>query len=481
MKLEPLTSQTPKPIALLTPGNRQLYVETVYGKQLFTGKRDIENALTKLTDFVCYVSSGLQALTRTTGATQWLLSTWHGRDVKMTHVPTGLTVTSLRHTLDGSTDPFGDLIRGIKWLRSYGVKPASLSSMSWQLLRASLSKPLTIGADPELTRPAFFGGRQQIEKPQLYRQTKSIDIRAAYPAAMAARPVALSLRKVHPSTYLNPMEAGIATATVHVPSDLPHPPLPKRVEENAIQFQWGTLHGTWTWCELQAAIQLGCDVQVEDCYAPRRTYDLFGTWWEMARTGRDLPGAASNFAKAVANSTWGQFAMRGGDRGETQWVDDKGNESFTTLLPPRGMPHQFAVHVAAEITSRVRTQTLLEGLYGTTGTAIHTDTDGMIIYKNAQLPTNTGPGFGQWSIRETMKVVEIRAPQFYRYKSDDLDQWQYVASGMTPAQAALTFDRYGTVRTCIAFLDATDVTLPPANAHDEATITRLLEEAKNIA
>ena len=201
----------------------------------------------------------------------------------------------------------------------------------------------------------------------------------------------------------------------------------------------------------------------------------------MAKTGRDLPPAAARLAKAVANSTWGQFAMQGEGRGEVMWADEAGNERFATDLPNRNMPHQWAVHIAAEVTSRVRAQTLLEGLYGTIGTVIHTDTDGLIVPQCTEMPENSGSDFGQWQVKENMKVVEIRAPQFYRYQVEEKGIWHYVASGMTPAQAALTFDKFGHLRTRISFLNPTEMTLPPANAHDAETIARLLEEAKAIA
>ena len=478
MKLDPLRTLTKRDYALLTPGRRELYVETQWGSQRFAGKRDIEAALMKLKGFTCYVRGGLQQLRHTTGALSWVLTSWRGRDVNMIHVPSGVKVTSLRSTLDNQETAFSDLSECLTWLRGYGVAPAAISSMSWQLLRASLNHTVSIYADPDIVSPAFFGGRQGIENPTTYRNMKSIDIRAAYPTAMARLPVALSLRSVDPSTELDPNEAGLAKATVIVPKSLPYPPLPVRVHETAIQFQWGQIEGTWTWCELDAAKKLGCDVTIHESYAPRRSLDLFGTWWDIAQTGRSLSPSAANLAKAVANSTWGQFAMRGEERTEVHWSDERGENPYVVDLGARSMPHEWTLHIATEITSRVRVQTLTEGLYSVNVPVVHTDTDGIIV--DGSITTNAyfGSNFGQWQIKESMKVVEIRAPQFYRYQTDADDQWQYVASGMSKWQAAETFRRQ-LQSSHVSYL-ADDMTLPPGDSNDEARIAALLAEAKSL-
>lgn len=481
MKIDPLRRSKPNDVALLFPGHRLLTVQTKWGTQQFVGKRDVDNALLKLSGFTCYVMSGLQTLKNSNGAMNWVLDTWHGRDVKMTHTPSGTVVSSLRHTLDTSDNPFRDLMTTLDWLAGYGVKPASVSSMAWQLFRASLGRPVTIGFDPEIGRRAFFGGRQESTRPDQYLKTKSVDIRAAYPTAMASRPMALSLRQVHPSTYLNPMEPGLAHARVYVPDDMAHPPLPVRIDATAIQFQYGQIEGVWTWAELNAAKDLGCDVDVIAAWGPKRTTDLFGTWWEMAQTGRALHGAAANLAKAVANSTWGQFAMTPGERNEIAWCDDRGDLPFITPVANRRMPQEWTVHLAAEITSRVRVQLLTEGLYGTNAPMFHVDTDGIIIGEDRDLPKNAGPGFGQWSVKDHMDVIDLRAPQLYRYTRPDTPQvWRYVASGLTPEQAVRMFDKK-TTATRISFLGTGDVTLPPASAHDEKTIARLLDEMRGLA
>lgn len=483
MILETLTSYTPTPHALLTPGRRELYVETLDGSQLYKGKREIENVLEKLKGHTCYVSSSLPRLRHTTGATQWSLTTWKGRDIKITHIPTGVKVSSLQSVLESvqrPEDTFAELSECLAWIRQWAIAPASISSMSWKLLRASLPRSVRYGFDPEISEASFFGGRQEIWQPERYRDMKSLDIKAAYPSAMSARPIALSLREVDVSTALDPHESGLARAKVYVPTHLAYAPLPVRVSDDAIQFQYHDFEGTWTWTELAAAKSLGCDVEVVQCWAPRRTHDLFSSWWEMAQSGRSLSPGAANMAKAITNVTWGQFAMRNGTRAEIHWTDDKGEEEFE-VSKSRVTPSSWGLHIAAEITSRVRVQTLLEGLYGAKNSwIVHCDTDGLILNEKAT-PINVGDGFGQWRVKSHINQVDIRAPQFYRYTERERpDEWQYVASGQTKRQAIRTFDKYPHLRTEISFLSRYDVNLPPGSSRDETGKQRLIRELKEL-
>lgn len=481
MNVTPLTTYTAKNVALLAPGHKQIQIETMWGRQTFKGDRDIQAAFRRLDGFVCYVTSSLDRLRHVTSAREWTLTTWKGLGVRMVHEPSGVKVTSLRSTLDGSSDPFGDLVRVIRWLGSYGVTPGPLSSMSWALWRASLSRPISIMSDPLLTGPAFFGGRQQITKAGAsYKSMRSLDIKGAYPYAMQCRPFALSLREVDASTQLDGDVAGLAQAKVHVPDSLAFPPLPVRLAKSTIQFQWGDLEGTWTWGELAHAIGLGCDIEVIKCYAPGREADLFGSWFNMSAQGRDLPGCAATLAKSIANSLWGQFAMTGDTRSEVSWCDDPGEEPYFTLLPERHLPHEYARQIAVETTSRVRTQTLREGVYDPGCSPVHIDTDGIIISSSDPIPKNVGDGFGQWRVKDEMKRLEIKAPQFYRYRRpEEREGWHYVASGVNQDQAKKIFDRHSDT-TLIGYLSSIDVCLPPVHSRDRLAIDIFKWESERL-
>ena len=477
MRLKPLSPTRPKPCALLEPGQRQLGVRTLNGSSLFKGRRAVEGALERLRGFVCYVNSGLERLKFTTGATSWTMSTWHNRETSMTHDGTGVKVSSLRGSLDDSEDPLMDLSIFLEWLGDYGVNPGGLSSMSWNLLRASLNATVQIGVDPVISSPAFFGGRQA-GQPGTFFDQRLIDKVAAYPTAMSARPVALSLHEVDVTTALDPDVAGLARARVVVPADCPYPPLPVRLGPETIQFQWGVLEGTWPWVELAHAAELGCEIEVLECWAPSREMHLFYNWWLMAQTGRELPGQASKIAKPLANCLWGQFAMLGTERAEVRWVDDNGLDSYYTTLPERRLPHEWVRHIACEIPARVRND-LSRALYETGARAAHIDTDGIIVGPGARLPRNTGTDHGQWRVKESMIELEVRAPQFYRFKRPTDPLWYYVASGMNPGQAAETFRR-STRCTTISYMGTPDMNLPDGLSFDLEGNAVLVREARML-
>lgn len=472
-------------MALVVPGRHVLDVTTMDGTRRYQGKRQVENALAHLSTHVVYTMGSLTSMKETTGALQWTCHTWRGRGTRIVHDVSGTTVTSLRGTLNGSPCPFEDLLVVLDWLREYMVPPASISTMAWNLWRASLRRPVRIGADPDITRPALFGGRQEVREVRTYQHMACADITAAYPTAMAQGTYGLSLRPVSPSTALDPTVSGISRATVVVPNELTYGPLPYRHANTVVQFPRGQFSGTWTWCELDAAKEVGCTVVVRESWAPRATADLFGTWWAMVARGRALPGAAGVLAKSLANSLWGQFAMDGSDRGILRWADDQGERPFQLELEPRNLPHRWCVHIAAETTARVRSRLLLEGIYGSgPGHPVHVDTDGIIVRKSNAVPQPAGPEPGHWRIKAAMRKVDVRAPQLYRWSCDDCGkshpEWHYVASGVADGLAPLLFNRAGHLGTKIAYHHVLDAVIPTTHIADRETISRYVTEAKEL-
>jgi DNA polymerase type B, organellar and viral len=438
VRLEPLTKYQAKPVAILNPGQRALEAQTGHGVQVAYGRREVEKLLDSLSGHVLYVHDSLERMVHTTGALSWSISMWRGRATRAQHIPSGCSVTSLRGTLDAE-NAYEDLERVLKWLRSYGVGPASIPSMAWSLMRASLPRVYQCGFDPEIGREAMYGGRQEITEAGIYQNMVALDIESAYPSAMA-RPegYALSLRSVDPSTELDPHAAGIARARVMVPESMPYGPLPVRVMPEFIRFQHGLMEGVWPWCELEAAQRLGAEVEVLEAWAPERTADLFGPWWPMVQEGRALPGRSGVLAKAISNSTWGQFGMQAKDRATKRWSDDEGRMAYLVLEEDHQLPHSWTAHVAAETTSRVRTQLLLEGLYSGLNPC-HIDTDGIIAPAGSVIPGDGQEGPGHWRIKAEIPEVDIRGPQLYRWTCPGCgvthEHWHYNTSGI-PEQDA---------------------------------------------
>jgi len=442
VKLEPLKKYSPRRFAILTAGPRRLAMQNDTGTTYADGVRAVENLLAAHAGEVLYVLDSLEPLIHSTGALSWSMGIWKGRITRATHIPTGASVVSLRGTLPEET-AYDDLQACLRWLRGYGVAPGSIPSMAWGLFRASLSRSYSVGFDPEIGRAAFYGGRQEISGPGTYRNMVAIDIKSAYPAAMA-RPegYALSLREVDPATQLDPTAAGIAEAQVYIPLDLPYSLLPVRISKDEISFQRGELRGVWPWCELAAAAALGAKVTVTRSWAPARQAELFGPWWPLADEGRNLAGGAGQLAKSISNSTWGQFGMVAEERARRQYADDYGRSWVDVELPDHQMPHSWTAHVAAETTGRVRAQ-MLEAIAETQ--PVHIDTDGLIVPAGTDIPGGGTGQPGQWRIKTELDVCEIRGPQLYRWQCPNCGHscgpWHYTTSGLAAQDAAQFFDR----------------------------------------
>ena len=469
MKIAPLSRVKRKPAVLVLPSYRRLTVLDASGQRDATGTRGVENLLRSVASSTCYVPAALTSLRLVSSATSWTCHTWRGRGTRMVHEPSGATFTSLRGALEGSggapADQWAALDEVLSWVGAYGVPPGSISGMAMGLFRASLSAPVTIGFDPVVARRAFFGGRQEATlrtdskgRPKVYTHMAALDIKSAYANAMARVPYALSLRPVDPSTTLDPTVAGLAEASVDVPHGYPFGPLPRRLATDRIQFPTGgPVDGVWPWVELAAARELGCVVRVRSAWAPRATLDLFGPWYRLVASADRLGPGAQTLAKAIRNSLWGQFAMNGEENGITRWADDQGRIEITVDKEPRRMPHAWTTHIAAETAGRVRAQLLTEGLYGGgPGHPVHVDTDGIVVRQSHALSRPTGDGPGEWRLKATMKKVDLRGPQLYRWQCGDCapsasmigasrgkmhEPWHYLAAGVPRGRESEYFDR----------------------------------------
>lgn len=500
--IRPLSDASPvrklRPVALVYGAHRRITIVTEDGIREHRNPRTIANALDglKRSGHVIYSGGRIADLRFTTKAPEWLAHTWRRRAAKMIHRPTGAKVYPLRNALSPNpADAMGELLEVRDWLASYGVRCGSISATAGNLFRATLTKPIALRSNHNLTDPALFGGRQEARirahddgSPKTYSRMMTVDIRRAYPTAMAAHPYAASFRRVSPETYLDPTIAGLAQASVVVPNDLPYPPLPVRVPfpgRRVVSYQQGRIRGIWAWCELAAARDLGCAIRVERVWAPRRVVDLFATWGQVASSADLLvtPGAR-RLAKAEANALWGRFAMRPVGAGYLTWADDLGREPIETdrvAHYPRD-----AVHVAAETTARVRRRLLLEGIYGAgDGVPIYADTDGLIVRVTRPVPSPAGDLPGQWRVKENMRTVEIRAPQLYRWTCGHgcgvtHRQWHYVASGVSGDEMAeRLFHKRRPVE--ISYRVDFEPIIGPTHADDHERVSALADEALSMS
>lgn len=479
-----------KPVALVTPGHGTVRLETEWGATVAKGPVRTERLLEQHADHVLYCNGSLNQLQMVSDARHWQGFSWGGRMTKMELIGTKVKVISLRGSLEDSEDPFRDLYTVISWVNSHGGQASTVSSMAWSLWRSSLDKDYEIGSNYTKTigRASMFGGRQGTAHPEphSYSNMVAADIVSAYPWSMAARPYPLGLRKVSPATELAHDANGFVRASARIPDDMPFGPLPQRISNDTIMFPTGGyLDGYWTWAEALAARELGCDVEVSECYAPIMEVDLFRAWYDIAQEGKRLPGAASQLAKGIANTLWGQFAMRDDQQETVLWHDPTGLHELRVPLPGKSLPHVHAAHLAAETSSRVRVRMLTEGCYGTDRTGpggpVHIDTDGMIIRASAVRgwPMTGEPG--EWVIKTRMRKVEIRAPQVLRYLCGQgcgisHTKWHYSVTGVPAGDAEYLFDEIG--HGGLSFNPYSIETVLPAMHAQEYTLTSWLRAQK---
>jgi len=480
VKIEPKApAKTMRPYAMIFPGWKSCRVMTSDRGELFAeGPKRCGELLRSLEGHVCYVPGGLGALRQTTGARVWEGSVWRGKITSMMLDGSKTKVSSLRGIFGDLSDPFSALSVGLEWLSDLGISPGSLSSMAWSLWRSTLSKPLSIAFAPEIGRAALYGGRQEIREARTFSEMKSIDITAAYPHAMTIGSYASTLREVAKTTTIDPTAPGIARCRVNVDPNMRNAPLPVRIGSDLIQWQRGVIEGTWTWAELDAAREVGAEIEILRTWAPVREVEPFHDWFRTVLEGRDLPAGGSTLIKAISSSLWGIFGMVGDERGRIRWADDYGKDQIHVAAGfSRKLPHAQTAHFAAETASRVRRRMLLEGMSGKYS-PVHVDTDGIIIRKSAPMPENSGDAPGQWREKVAMKKVEIRAPQVYRYECRNCrvyhDPYHYITAGVPQSEAAELFDNAPKTKIAIYGLD---MVLPPGHSFDTDEIDELRRTA----
>jgi hypothetical protein len=484
VKVGPQTRKpTCKPWALLTvAGTRGVTVTTAGGSATRHRSLQVHQGLAGLTRHICYVPGRLTECRRIGGdARAWEASVWRDRAVSMTHTPTGVVVRSLRGALDGDPEPAESLEVFRDWLEGFEVGLSGISGMARNLWRRSLSTTHDLDTDPTDALPALFGGRQGIRDPRTYRHQVLLDLEAAYPSEMAARPYALSWRNVSRETILDPDRAGLVDCSVFIPPGLAYGLLPERFpgDDTLVGYRRAQMiRGVWTWREVTSAIACGAElVRVHACHAPATEADLFGQWWPLVATGRQLPRGAGRLVKAVTNALWGIFAVRG-TTSVMRWTDAAGNEPPIST-PGRQVPNPYVrtTHLAVETTSRVRCRLLTDVLADPhLPPPVHVDTDGVILRRRADVAHLLGTGGpGTWRIKRRMPEVDIHAAQVYRYLCDDPEcghltgtpeqrlraalapirppVWHYSVSGVPAGLAQRIFERTSRHRY--------DVSLPP--------------------
>lgn len=351
---------------------------------------------------------------------RWTIRTWNSRVSSMTYGDT--KVFPLTDSWDETVFDYFAL------LDSYGVAASSLNTMSLNLWRTTLDKPVSFHEEcalDEMLGPVVIhtGGRKEARR-GTYRNRIEYDMVAAYPNAMAgAIPSKLAPAPeswLRSSDMWNGTLDGLCLARVRIPP-MHWGPLPVVLDLHAELTcygftrpdQWATV--TLPLSELRMAAEYGCDVQPLRCHVGIDTDWTFTDWLrDIVPALRSLPSIAGTIGKLVANRLWSSFAVSPyGVRREHTFSAD--GTMHTEILPPDStkqvLRRAATTYVGALIQSRVRQRLWREGINHFRD-VVYLDTDGLIAKRTDTVP----PG---WRPKTVMRWVDIAGPQAVNYYCND--------------------------------------------------------------
>lgn len=285
---------------------------------------------------------------------------------------------------------------------------------------------------------AYYGGRTEVFR-KIADSGYRYDVNSMYPwALLSPVPVGASkefdgaqarraFREGYPGAY---------DATLQIP-ECRFAPVPHRHDDSLV-WAHGTVTGTWTGIELQAALDRGASIvnlPRAVCYPSEEpVYRPYVEQYYQQRFDAKCAGDDSWAAilKLALNSLTGKLAQKtevctlkvrpdnpldfiAGDENEkrkrTGWI---GGDAFVQIhhkVSPCARP----IH-AATLTSRARVK-LLERLERAGSDAIYCDTDS--VYTISIDSADVGDALGQWGLEGTLSDWLAPGPKMYRYIGED--------------------------------------------------------------
>lgn len=457
--------------ALVTAGVEHLRVVTHAGEvREARGPDNVSALLATLHGWAVYARSPWTQVARATGdAREWVMNTWKREAITACrHVPTTVTVRPMAGLLPTSEHDAVEAIAGWRdWLGEYGIPAGGLSTAATKLLTTTLGYEVRLDC-PVNPREALRGGRMHAPVTGRLRDVRYQDIRAAYPAALAAMPVVTAWTRPSMGEDWLAEPDGFVHATVTLPDEesswgcLP-------VTRDSGGTEWPTdgrtVESLWTLDDFRVGLETGARVDaVHDLVLPRSTRSIWDVWWERAMAGRTrMPD--NPLVKSTISRLWGSFALApaaGKLYPRDRWAHD--HRQVDTHDPDAPVPRALArqAHVAALTAARVRARMYQEALGE--HPCWYADTDGVITPMDVRL-TPTGSEAGEWRTQATLEAVDIAGPQMIRYLTHGSHEWRYATSGVPPALAASVFRETETDAQPVVDKPVLDVRRgPPPNA-----------------
>ena len=396
----------------------------------------------------------IRDLVRTCDARHWTgIRSDHGKYKTIVH-DGGPTVRRLGVTADLEVAADA-LFTFVRYCNSKGVRfGGSVAGAAYNLFRTTLTKPLRFWAPPDIADALWPGRREYFYPPARYYDMAYYDIKAAYPMSLIddgsifQRGVPTHWRYVEEKgkVFTTNNLDGYGSASVFVPNDNPPPnPLPLRLRPGTrreqISYATGAFEGTWPFRDIvHAAMDNQLIRPPASGWVPSDYTDAFGSdaWQAIRKELRSLPGLAGTLGKIADNSLWGMFAFDNTADAEIHWLRKDGDPAHITETRKPGVRRIHGAGIAVTATARVRAR-LYNGIRSSK--AVYCDTDGLIapyiqphetapLYQNGSKRKRVD---GDWVLKERFGVLDIKAPQLYRWVNEGDVDWHYLGESMPTA------------------------------------------------
>lgn len=298
-----------------------------------------------------------------------------------------------------------------------------------------------------IIREAYFGGRTEVFVPRLF-DGYHYDVNSLYPSVMKAHEYPVGkyfvvqgarAEKCFDAWLTFHAGNGIMECDVFVPDQF-YPPLPykkvlkRSTERGKLLFPVGHLSGTWTFPELEHAIDCGARIHTvkQVIYWPR-TEAVFKEYVETFEAmKKGSKGAKKQFAKIMLNSLYGKFGMQ-------RLRESLLPESYKALCEEQDVFYMerehflldekmvwtdvysnskyIQVHLACFVTSYARIvlhQALIEE---TSGQKFYCDTDSVVSQNTFHDDLVDPDEFGKWDLENVVKKGIYLQPKLYYEKT----------------------------------------------------------------
>lgn len=202
------------------------------------------------------------------------------------------------------------LIKFKEWIGKYKVPiQPTIAKQSLEMWKKTLRRPVICLSDDaeEFVRKAYHGGRNEIFKMKTYDNVYTYDFNSLYPSIMLDSLMPTG-KPVYTKVYKDD-SLGFFKAKIKIP-DMYIPPLPIHRNMKLI-YPVGIIEGVYSTNELNYAIDLGCEVDVEEGYTFSSDY-IFKEYIEhlygLKVNAKDK--VTKLIAKLLMNSLYGKFAQK---------------------------------------------------------------------------------------------------------------------------------------------------------------------------